>query len=233
MNGTALMATVTFHAGLLGLLNSLPQRTVSPQKITRPISLLYHKSPPIVIAPMPPVKAPAPKPKKIVHRHTAEKPKPPPEKKVIPPAPPPVPLKTTDSPIPADSAGAASVVTIPARALPKLSEEALPEGYVEEKDFTYAPLYRVTEPPRMVSKLKLEYPERAREFQKEGIVILEVDIDILGHVLAVRVVEEPGWGFGPAALKAVQKAEFAPAKIGGDAVPVRYRIPIRFEMDFS
>ena len=120
-----------------------------------------------------------------------------------------------------------------AEALPQLSEEALPEGYVEEAGFTYAPLYRVTQPPRLLQALKLDYPARAREFQKEGVVILEVDIDAQGRVLSARIIEESGWGFGEAALKAILPAVFTPAQIDATAVPVRYRIPIRFQMDFS
>jgi TonB family protein len=91
----------------------------------------------------------------------------------------------------------------------------------------------VTQPPRLLKPLQLKYPERAREFQKEGVVIIETDIDAHGHVISARIIEESGWGFGEAALKAVLGTEFSPAQIGPTAVPVRYRIPIRFKMDFS
>jgi TonB family protein len=134
--------------------------------------------------------------------------------------------------IPAPAPAAPAAPAAPS-GLPQLSEAALPEGYVEENGFTFAPLYRVTQSPRLLQPLKPEYPLRAREMQKEGVVILEVDIDAQGHVVTARIVEETGWGFGPAALKAILHAGFAPARIGETAVPVRYRIPIRFQMDFS
>lgn len=232
MNGPALTATLTVHAGLWGLLNFLPQKTTPPARTLHPIAIMYRKpappEPPVAL-PAPPPPAPMPHAKKRRPRRAA----PAPEKKAPPPPPPPI--LTTPSPAPTESA-----VTVPtppavpaAPALPKISEAALPEGYVEEAGFTFAPLYRVTQPPRLLQPLKPTYPSRAREFQKEGIVILEVDIDLQGRVISARIIEEPGWGFGEAALKAIQNAAFSPAKIDATAVPVRYRIPIRFQMDFS
>jgi protein TonB len=135
--------------------------------------------------------------------------------------------------LPAAEASTAPVVSAATAGLPQLSEAALPEGYVEENGFAFAPLYRVTQPPRLLQPLKPEYPARAREFQKEGVAVLEVDIDVQGHVVSARIIEETGWGFGEAALKAILRAEFSPARIDSTAVPVRYRIPIRFQMDFS
>jgi TonB family protein len=44
--------------------------------------------------------------------------------------------------------------------------------------------------------------------------------------------EEPkGFGFGEAAIDAVKRWRFTPAKKGGKSVPMRVKIPIRFTLD--
>jgi len=228
MNVPALAATLSVHAALFGFLDLLPRNQAKVPKVLQPVSVVYRK--PVVVPPPPPVivapVAPVHRARKRRHR--------------VAPAAPPPPILTA----PAAAVPAAAAVVIPAQppappappadpGLPVISEAALPEGYVAEAGFTFAPLYRVSTPPRLTEPLKPEYPARAREFQKEGIVILEVDIDAQGRVVAARIVEESGWGFGEAALKAILKSTFTPAKIDAIAVPVRYRIPIRFQMDFS
>jgi len=224
MNAGAALATLALHAAAWEALVLFP-RTPPTRKTAVSVSVVYRKPAPAALAPLVAAPAPAPRARKRRRRPASSKPK--------PVAAPPPALLTA----PAASAGAGvqvAVSTDPVPAgLPRLSEEALPEGYVQENGYAFAPLYRVTQPPRLLKPLELKYPERAREFQKEGVVILEVDVDAQGRVISARVVEEPGWGFGEAALKAIREAVFTPARIGETAVPVRYRVPIRFKMDFS
>lgn len=226
MNSPAFLATLTVHAGAWAVLTLMPKQTPPAPKTTVPVSIIYTK--PQAVLP-PPIVAPAPPPR--VHkrrRPAAAKPKP------AEVAPPPA-LLTAPAAAPTPTAVEVPVAppAPPVQALPQVSEEALPEGYVDEDGFSFAPLYRVTELPKLLRPLSPKYPDRAREFQKEGVVIIEADIDAQGHVISARIIEESGWGFGEAALKAVRETTFSPAKIGATAVPVRYRIPIRFKMDFS
>jgi protein TonB len=218
VNAPALGATLAVHAAFWGLLNLFPPKTPLPVRINRRVSVVYRKPPPPP-APPPVLVMPAPPVKRRRHHRAAAK---------TVSAPPPALLTT-----PAASAVVIPVAPPAIAAPPQVSEQALPEGYVEENGYTFAPLYRVTTPPKLLQPLKPEYPARAREFQKEGVVILEVDIDEKGRVVSARIVEQSGWGFGEAALKAILGAAFAPARIESTAVPVRYRIPIRFQMDFS
>jgi protein TonB len=228
MNAPAFLTTLSVHAGVVGLLTLIPKPTPPPQRTNVPVSIQYRKAPP------PPIMLPSPPPRVHKRRRPAAakaKPVPIPEKVPVPP-----PALLT-APAAAPSPTAVEIPVAPPApavpALPQISEEALPEGYVEEDGFSFAPLYRVTELPKLLKPLSPKYPDRAREFQKEGVVIIEADIDTQGHVISARIIEESGWGFGGAALKAVQETTFSPAKIGATAVPVRYRIPIRFKMDFS
>ena len=226
MNAPALAATLTVHAAFWGFLNLLPPKAAPTARKLQPVSIVYRK--PVVAPPPPAPVIAAPPVKRRAHRRAKAKPAPAPV--AAPPA-----LLTT----PAVAASAEAVVIPPPpppaslAGLPQVSEKDLPEGYVEEQGFTFAPLYRVTQAPKLLKALTPEYPPRARELQKEGIVILEVDIDAQGRVVSARIVEESGWGFGAAALKAILGAGFAPARIESTAVPVRYRLPIRFQMDFS
>ncbi|MFI5348200.1 MAG: energy transducer TonB [Elusimicrobiota bacterium] len=225
MNAPALTATLAVHAAFWGMLNLLPGKTALPPRTLRPVSVMYRKP---VVAPPPPAPAVAAPPvKRRVHRRAA--PKPPKAILVAPPAP----LLTTPAAAVVIPVAEAAPSSAAPAGLPQLSEKDLPEGYVEEQGFTFAPLYRVTQAPKLLQALNPEYPPRARELQKEGVVILEVDIDAQGRVVSARIIEESGWGFGAAALKAILRAGFAPARIESTAVPVRYRLPIRFQMDFS
>jgi protein TonB len=73
------------------------------------------------------------------------------------------------------------------------------------------------------------FPEAARRAGVEGSVIIQVDIDEAGLVKQVAVVQGLGYGCDEAALDAVRGARFSPARVGDQPVPVRVRIPFRFQ----
>jgi TonB family protein len=73
------------------------------------------------------------------------------------------------------------------------------------------------------------FPEAARHAGIEGSVIIQVDIDEAGLVKQVAVVQGLGYGCDESALNAVRGARFSPARIGDQPVPVRVRIPFRFQ----
>ena len=72
------------------------------------------------------------------------------------------------------------------------------------------------------------YPVIARKMGKEGRVLLRLTIDEKGNLLNVEVLEDPGYGFAEAAVKAVKKSTFVPAKRVGDSVFAKALLPIKF-----
>jgi protein TonB len=103
--------------------------------------------------------------------------------------------------------------------------------YTEE----YLPQNKVSVLPRLDEKeirAKLIYPSMALRSGLEGIVYLELYIDRDGQVRRIVVLKEnpPGRGFGEAAKRAFEGLRGKPAEANGEAVAVRYRYPVRFQI---
>jgi len=86
------------------------------------------------------------------------------------------------------------------------------------------------QPPQFLHKVAPKYPEMARRAQKEGVVWLEAFIGTDGIPLDIRVTEGIGFGCDAAAVAALKKSRFVPAKRGEEAVALRIQIPYRFTM---
>ena len=65
---------------------------------------------------------------------------------------------------------------------------------------------------------------------REGVVVLEVEVDESGRAAAVTVAESAGPEFDDAAVAAVKASIFEPARIGDIPVRVRIRIPVTFRL---
>lgn len=74
------------------------------------------------------------------------------------------------------------------------------------------------------------YPMMARRLGKEGRVLLRLTIDEKGNLLNIEVIEGSGYGFTEAAVAAVKRSSFMPAKIDGMPVMSRALLPIRFNL---
>ena len=92
---------------------------------------------------------------------------------------------------------------------------------------------QVDQRPRTLSTPDPKYPSAARRAEREGLVELEFTVGVDGRATDLKVIkEEPkGFGFGEAAIDAVKRWRFTPAKKGGESVPMRVKIPIRFTLD--
>lgn len=75
------------------------------------------------------------------------------------------------------------------------------------------------------------YPIIARRLGKEGKVTLRLSIDENGNLLNVEVLEKAGYGFTEAAIEAVKKSTFLPAKKDGKPVASRALLTIRFKLE--
>ncbi|MEQ8162529.1 MAG: TonB family protein [Smithellaceae bacterium] len=84
--------------------------------------------------------------------------------------------------------------------------------------------------PRFLHRELPLYPHRARRLGREGKVVLKLFIDQAGKLRDVAVVEPAAYGFTEAAVEAVKKSTFAPARRHGQSVASRAIINIRFHL---
>jgi protein TonB len=85
------------------------------------------------------------------------------------------------------------------------------------------------EPPQVVKQVKPIYPDMARQSELEGVVLLLVGVDEFGNVIEATVLQSVP-GLDQAAIDAVYKWKFKPAKQRDIPVPVRISLPIRFTL---
>ncbi len=86
--------------------------------------------------------------------------------------------------------------------------------------------------PRIVHAPPPQYPRRARNMRREGVVRVRVVLDKEGKILSTRLL--PGEDteiFGAATLEAVQRWRFTPGKIGNRAVMCEVEIPVEYNLD--
>jgi protein TonB len=76
-----------------------------------------------------------------------------------------------------------------------------------------------------------EYPPQARRAGKEGVVQLRLLVGVDGRVAEARVVSDPGYGFGEAAVRVAKRYyRFRPARAGDEPVATEIPFTIRFEL---
>lgn len=102
-----------------------------------------------------------------------------------------------------------------------------------------APVVTAPQPPRRVggaikapvkvTNVPPTYPELARQTRVEHIVILETVIDESGNVTSVRVLRGHPL-LNQAALEAVQRWKFTPARLNDEAIPVVMTVTVQFRL---
>jgi len=86
-------------------------------------------------------------------------------------------------------------------------------------------------PPELLRAVEPKYPDRAREAEAEGDVLVEVIIDENGRVVSAKVIESDTIGaLENAAVEAAYKFLFKPARQGDVPVKCRVVIPFRFTL---
>ena len=114
---------------------------------------------------------------------------------------------------------------------PEDSEIDIPEADLGDRTIDAAVPDQVDQQPRILRKTKPKYPEAARLAHREGVVQLEFTVGVDGTATDIKVTKSAGFGFDEAAIEAVKKWRFTPAKRGKKAVPQRVKIPIRFTLE--
>ena len=89
----------------------------------------------------------------------------------------------------------------------------------------------VDKPPSPRRRIKPEYPKGARQRGEEGDVTLELDVSANGMVDDVRIVASCGFAeLEQAAMQAVKRARFVPARRGSASVPSTARLTLTFRL---
>ena len=91
--------------------------------------------------------------------------------------------------------------------------------------------YLVSSMPKLKSEIRIPYPPEAKKAGIEGAVVMDLLIDSSGKVRSVTLIKGPGFGLNEAALSAIEKFEFLPAKMGEQAVAVKIRYSYRFVLE--
>lgn len=90
-------------------------------------------------------------------------------------------------------------------------------------------LHSGIEAPRKVLDAAPAYPEIARASRVQGVVILEVTIDERGNVGSARVLRSIKL-LDQAALEAVERWTFTPARLNGQTIPVVMTVTVNFQL---
>ncbi|MFW6067059.1 MAG: TonB family protein [Myxococcota bacterium] len=85
-------------------------------------------------------------------------------------------------------------------------------------------------PPAVVERVQAQYPADALAEGREASVELLVTVSAEGEVDEAEVVVSGGADFDRAALRAVERWRFEPARRGGEPVASRIRVPFLFEL---
>lgn len=85
-----------------------------------------------------------------------------------------------------------------------------------------------TEPPVPVRTVPPEYPAAMRDQKASGVVTVNCLVDEKGNVTESRVEKSTNEAFDQAAIDAVKRWKFKPARQDGNPVQIRVSIPVRF-----
>ena len=119
-------------------------------------------------------------------------------------------------------------------------EEARPEPEPQTEAAPQAPQppapapkqAKIDAPPAPKRTIKPDYPRGSRQRGEEGEVTLAIEVGADGLVKSASVVSSCGFpDLEEAALKAVRKARFTPARSGSKAVASTARLTIAFKLD--
>ena len=87
------------------------------------------------------------------------------------------------------------------------------------------------DPPVAMSPIRPSYPEIAQEAGIEGVVVVQAFIDEKGRVKETLILKGvPNTGLDEAAMEAIRKTRFRPAKQRERAVGVWISIPVNFKL---
>ncbi len=91
--------------------------------------------------------------------------------------------------------------------------------------------YVVSQMPQLINEVRVAYPPDAKKNGIQGAVVMDILVDIKGVVRDAVLVQGPGFGLNEAALSAVRRFQFQPARVEQKPVAVRIRYSYRFVLE--
>ena len=85
--------------------------------------------------------------------------------------------------------------------------------------------------PAFIHREMPVYPRMARRLGIEGKVVLKLWIDMAGTLQNIEVIEAAGHGFVEAAVTAVRKSSFTPARWNGEKIASKAILSVRFNLE--
>ncbi len=124
----------------------------------------------------------------------------------------------------------------PKRVVPYVQPRRVQPPPRRRRSFQPVPLFDIDENPRELYKINAPFPPDANRDGVTAVVILSIQIWRSGRVRRVRVIsirppQAKRYGFAKAAVKAIRRYRFKPAKAKGKAVDVTIRYIYKFELD--
>jgi len=228
----SLAAAVLFHALILfGFRMETPARplAMSDEPSTEDVSLV--QAPPAPAPPAEPLSTPEPTPESTPEPTPVE-PQPTPEATPPPDMPTPPPTTTPDE----ESIPTSTPEVKHTKAIPHHKRTAVPHS----APGTAASLAGTTghgaaggsSGVRYLSNPRPDYPAEAKEMRQQGVVYLNVLVGADGHASDVSVKRSSGFPLlDHAAVEAVRRWIFEPARVGGLPVASPQTIPVRFVLE--
>ena len=110
------------------------------------------------------------------------------------------------------------------------SSEIIPEKEIIEKE-PRSRFIPYDDPPVPLKPIRPKYPKVAKEKGIEGTVVVQVYVNEKGRVTETVILKGiPDSGLDEAAIKAIEKVKFRPAKAKGKKVGVWISIPVNFRL---
>ena len=91
------------------------------------------------------------------------------------------------------------------------------------------PMPKSFEEPKVLKRIEPDYPAEARAAGVGGAVVLETEIREDGSIGTIRVVRPLGYGLDEAAIEAVKRWKFKPARQDGKPISVIYGVTLNFK----
>jgi TonB family protein len=112
----------------------------------------------------------------------------------------------------------------------KAKEDQAQEPLEEDRSEEPPPLVKN---PELLEYVQAPYPEQAMEEGREGVVRLLIEIDEVGDVSFIEVIDSAGEDFDSAAIEAAWNFVFSPAEDESGAVPVQIEFEYGFLLDVT
>lgn len=109
----------------------------------------------------------------------------------------------------------------------KVLSDALSDAVQNRSGDAFA-VSQLDQKPRPVYQVPPQYPSSLRRQGISGEVKIELVVDARGRVVNPRIVSSSNRAFEEPALEAVEQWKFEPGRRGGEAVPYKMLVPIRF-----